>query len=425
MASDAASFFESFFRELGKRGLPYAILHGYEQLPEQMPSDIDFVVRAEDLPKLLPLQREIALQQGWVLVNVVHAKLSAQYAVFVEPTEGARFIQLDACGHYIERGCFVLRDAQLLHGCRPYRFFNIPAPASEFAYRLAKALIKNKPLAPGLARLQELWQADPAGAEAQFRHLVGDSSDPLPTWFSRPAAEWEQALRPRLRARTRFGPVNLVRECVRTVRRILRPVGMHIVILGPDGAGKSTLIAQLGLPCFRQVRQFHFRPGVFGKKASGVVTEPHAQPPRSRAFGIGKTFYYFADHWLGYLGVTFPAKVRNELVIFDRSFEDVFVDPRRFRLSPGGRLARWLRRLLPSPDLTFVLDADPELVHARKPELGIEELRRQREVLRELAGQTVRCTVISAAQTPEQVARAVRQQMIIFLAARAARRQRP
>ncbi len=424
MDSDAASFFESFFRELGKRGIPFAILHGYEHLPEQMPSDIDFVVRCEDLPKLLPLQREIARQQGWVLASVVHAKLSAQYAVFFDPADASRFIQLDACGHYVERGCLVLRDTQLLHGCRPYRFFNVPAPASEFAYRLAKALIKNKPLSPCLPRLRELWEADPAGAEDHFKKLVGDSADPLPAWFSRPAVEWEQALRPRIRAHTRFGPANLARECVRACRRILRPVGLHIVILGPDGVGKSTLIAQLGLPCFQRVQQFHFRPGVLGKKASGTVTQPHAQPPRSRAVSIAKTLYYFADHWLGYLGKIFPAKVRNELVVFDRSFEDVFVDPRRYRLSAGSAFARFLKQLLPPPDLTFVLDAEPELVHARKPELAIEELRRQREVLRQLAGRTPRCVVISAAEPPEQVARAVRQQMITFLAEREKHRQR-
>lgn len=423
MASDAASFFESFFRELGKRGIPFAILHDYERLPDQMPSDIDFAVRREDLPKLLPLQRAIARHQGWVLASVVHAKLSAQYAVFFDPMDASRFIQLDACGHYVERGCLVLRDTQLLHDCRTYRFFHIPPPATEFAYLLAKTLIKNKPLAPCLPRLRKLWATDPAGADDRFRQLVGDSDGPLWEWFARPATEWEQALRPRIRARTRFGPVNLARECARACRRVLQPVGLHIVILGPDGVGKSTLIAQLRLPCFQRMTQFHFRPGLLGKKPAGVITQPHAQPPRSRLSSLAKTLYYFADHWLGYLGKIFPAKVRRELVVFDRSFEDVLVDPRRYRLSAGSGFARFLKRLLPPPDLTFVLDAEPELVHARKPELGIAELRRQREFLRQLASRTPRCVIISAAETPAQVARTVQRQMIVFLAEREKQRQ--
>jgi len=424
MVSDAASFFEAFFRELGRRGIPFAILHGYEQLPEQMPSDIDFVVRHEDLPKLLPLQQEVARQLGWVLGSVVHAKLSAQYAVFFDPTNASRFIQLDACGHYVERGCWVLRDTQLLQDCRPYRFFTVPSPANEFAYLFAKALIKGKPMATALPRLQELWATDPAGTEERFRLLLGDASEPLPTWFARPAAEWEQRLRPCLRARTRFGPMNLVRECLRAGRRILHPVGLHVVILGPDGVGKSTLIAQLGLPCFRRLQQFHFRPGLLDQKSPGTVAPPHSLPPRSRAFSLAKTLYYFADHWLGYWGKIFPAKVRNELVVFDRSFEDVLVDPIRYRLSAGSTFARFLQQLLPAPDLTIVLEAEPELVHARKPELEIVELRRQREVLRQLASRTPRCRIISAAQLPDQVAQEVQRLMLTFLAAREKQRQR-
>lgn len=423
MVSDAASFFESFFRELGKRGLPFAVLHGYEQLPEQMPSDIDFVVRAGDLPKLLPLLREIASRQGWVLASVVQAKLSAQYAVCFDRENPRRCIQLDACGHYVERGCFVLRDEELLQGRRAFKFFNIPAPASEFAYLLAKALLKGKALDSVLPRLRELWQADSAGAERWFQKLLGDSVGGLAPWFTRPVTEWERELRPRIRAQNRFGLADHCRELARAVWRIRRPVGLHIVILGPDGVGKSTLISQLMLPCFRGARQFHFRPAVLGKKASTTVGEPHAQPPRSTGASLAKLMYYFADHWLGYLSRTFPAKVRRELVIFDRSFEDVLVDPRRYRLSGSSPLARCLKKLLPSPDLTFVLDADPELVHARKPELELEELRRQREVLRQLAAETSRCFVISAAEASDQVARAVQKAMLQFLVQREKQRQ--
>jgi thymidylate kinase len=135
-----------------------------------------------------------------------------------------------------------------------------------------------------------------------------------------------------------------------------------------------------------------------------------------------KILYYFADHWLGYLLKTYPAKVRNDLVIFDRSFEDVFIDPERYRLSGGGRLARWLNRLLPRADLTIVLDADPEIVHARKPELPIEELRRQRAILQRLTSQSDRCTLVAATAPTQQVARAVQCHMITFLAKREAHR---
>ncbi len=42
-----------------------------------------------------------------------------------------------------------------------------------------------------------------------------------------------------------------------------------------------------------------------------------------------------------------PAKKRDELVIFDRSFDDLLVDERRYRLQGTAWLVRILRRLLP------------------------------------------------------------------------------
>ena len=422
MQTDSVTrFFECFFRELGKADLPYAILHGYEQLPEQMSSDIDFGVRHQDLRKLLPIQREVARRQGWLLISVVQAKLSAHYAVFIDPQEPRHFIQLDACGHYVESGCFVLSDEQLLANCRPFKFFKVPAPAAEFTYVFAKALLKNKGLELQFQRLRELWRLDAAGAEAGFKKL--SDVDGLEQWFERPVKDWERELRPKVLANTRFGLINLCREFARMLRRVLRPVGLHIAIYGPDGVGKSTLISQLMLPCFRQVRQFHFRPGVLGKKVRGPVAQPHGGRPRSRLSGMAKICYYFADHWFGYLFQVFPARVRNELVIFDRSFLDLLVDPRRYRLAGSSGLARLLNRLLPQPDMTIVLDAPAELVRARKPELEIEELRRQREVLRQLAVTTPGCSVVSAAQSPEEVLRSVQKEMIQFLARRENSRQ--
>jgi thymidylate kinase len=419
MAADAATFFESFFRELERRGLPFVILHGYEHLPAQMPSDIDYAVRGVDLPKLLPIQREIAARLGWVLASDVRAKLFARYAVFFNAEDPVQFIQLDACGHYVERGRLVMRDEELLARPGRHRFFNIPAPAAEFGYLLAKALIKQKPMAASLAQLRRLHDADPPGTQAQFARLLGQPPGGLDDWLQRPAADWDEQLRPRIRAHTRFGLANWLREGGRAIRRIVQPAGLHVVICGPDGAGKSTIIARLGtLACFRRQRPFHFRPHVFDPSHGPAVTQPHAQLPRAAGWSNLKTLYYFADHWLGYWLKVFPAKVRNELVIFDRSFEDLLIDPRRYRLSGATTLAGLLKRLAPRADFTVVLDAEPAVIHARKPELALEELRRQREALRQLAAATPHCAVIPAAESPERVEHLVRKRLIQFLAER-------
>lgn len=204
------------------------------------------------------------------------------------------------------------------------------------------------------------------------------------------------------------------------LRRLLRPPGLHVAVLGPDGAGKSTLIENLGkmlAPCFGNQRVFKFRPDVFGRIEPGVEPQPHAREPRSVPVSWAKVLYYFADWWLGWACTIVPARARNSLVVFDRNFHDMVVDQRRYLVNGVGGLVRVLRHFVPRADMTFVLDADPKTVHARKPELPVEMLEHQRAAYRQLG-----CRVISADRPAEEVAREASREIILWLAAREARR---
>lgn len=110
------------------------------------------------------------------------------------------------------------------------------------------------------------------------------------------------------------------------------------------------------------------------------------------------------------------------LVVFDRDFDDLLVDQRRYPVQGAGGLTWLLRPLLPRAGATFVLDADPHAVHARKPELPVAELQRQRSAFRELAAANGRYRLVPADGTPGEVARAVGREVIALLVARERRR---
>src|SRR4030095_12269228 len=90
-----------------------------------------------------------------------------------------------------------------------------------------------------LPRLRELWALDAVGAERRFRELLGDTGRPVEEWLCQPPHEWEQ-LRVRMHTRTRYRSALRVADTARRLRRTLRPAGVHIAVLGPDGSGKST-----------------------------------------------------------------------------------------------------------------------------------------------------------------------------------------
>ena len=159
--------------------------------------------------------------------------------------------------------------------------------------------------------------------------------------------------------------------------------GLWIAFFGPDGVGKSAVIDKLQTHSFgisdRSAR-FHFRPRFHRHPHDGLpVTSPHGRPPRSWLVSLGKLAYWLTDCWYGYFVAVRPIRNSGGLVVFDRYYPDVLVDPRRYRLPKGSvRFARWLLRFAPRPDLYVLLDAPAEVIRQRKTELSFDELHRQR-----------------------------------------------
>lgn len=166
--------------------------------------------------------------------------------------------------------------------------------------------------------------------------------------------------------------------------------GRFILIAGPDGSGKSTVadaIVERASAEGLTVTRAHHRPGLIAGRPSdaGPVTDPHGEPARSTAASAAKLLVVFADHVLG--GNTrWRSKRRAGVLLLERGWFDMTVDPLRYRMSESiVPLVRVLGRLLPRPDALLLLSGDANALHARKPEIGVEEVARQIEGWRRIA----------------------------------------
>lgn len=185
----------------------------------------------------------------------------------------------------------------------------------------------------------------------------------------------------------------------------------YVLVAGPDGAGKSTVVDALVSRAAESgvtVHRVHHRPGLLAGRSSGrgPVTDPHAATPRGSVASALKLLVVFLDHMLGG-NFQWRRKRRKGLLLVERGWYDQVVDPRRYRLAATaipwvGRLGR----VLPRPDVVLLLAGDPSALHARKPEIGAPEVRRQLQLWRDvapLAGRrvvevdTVRCDPQSVA----------------------------
>jgi thymidylate kinase len=426
-ASTASEFFAAYFEALEAADVPYVVLHGYEQYPEHIGSDVDYAVRNRDLPKATRILHETCKAHDWAIAQILQHTVYGYYFVAYNRRSIGETIKLDVCSHYGRGFALLLKDVDLLEGRRIRSGFYVPAPHAEFTYVLAKAFAKRKFLSAVAPRLLELLKADRLGCSRNFTRLTGCPADEIDTVChgTLEADRWNQ-MRSRVLRRHSRSPFFAAQEVYRGVRRFTQPTGLIVGVLGVDGSGKTTLLESLLhllMPFFRQYHTLHFQPGLFRRRQLGPVEHPHAMPPRSNTTSWLKVLYYYADWMFGYFGDLRLRIARSTLVLCDRTFDDLVVDPKRYRLQTSSTLANVLRTALPAPSLILVLVGPAELVHARKPELSVAEIERQQDMLRRLAAANQRMRIIDAGQTPDLVADDSAKAVLRFMAERCARQR--
>ncbi len=436
---ERAALASRLFRVLEANAVAFCAVGDTEQLPHCIPSDLDLVVDAGDATKLPRLLFGLARENGAKLVQVLRHERQAWYFILAGfDTDGRPwFLHPDfSCG-YCEKARPLLEAMQLLVGCRPAiesngdpKGFVVPAPAGEFIYYFLKKTEKQELNERQARHLSATYAEDPIGAVAQLRRFWRDA-DVEQITCAAAGSDWSavRTMLPRLRKELHDArPISWMgwlRELPRVIDRILRRTGLWVVFLGPDGSGKSTILDKVAAeiaPAFRRTQTFHLRAPLLAHSKSRPVVDPHGRPPHHSATSLAQLLLNVVRCWLGYLVHVRPALVRSTFVGFDRYYHDVLVDPRRYRY--GG--PRWLARLtcawVPKPDLWIFLDASASVIRARKAEVPLLEIERQRPAYQELVTHLPGGHIVDASRSPDEVAHAVERIIIDFLAARAARR---
>lgn len=168
---------------------------------------------------------------------------------------------------------------------------------------------------------------------------------------------------------------------------LLRRRGLSVALLGPDGAGKSTLATGL-------VSSFVF-------PARSVYMGMYAAGRKRRGGFLGRV----ADLWRGWL-VGWYHRLRGRLVVFDRYTYDALLDagPQTIRR----RTRRYLlSHACPAPHLVIVLDAPAELLYRRSREHSVAGLEEQRQRYVRISDRLPHGRVVDASQKSDAVRREV------------------
>lgn len=188
--------------------------------------------------------------------------------------------------------------------------------------------------------------------------------------------------------------VNRVLRRATPILSIVGGRGLSVALLGPDGAGKSTLSAGFDEAFPVPVRRIYL--GVYGRGLGGATKGSGGR------FGLPGRLVWV---WRRSLSAAWQ-RSRGRIVVFDRHVLDLAL------AAPGsGRKARLRRSLLvrasPTPGLSIVLDVPGDELFRRKGEHDPESLERQRSRYLELAERLPHAMVIDASADADTVRRRV------------------
>jgi thymidylate kinase len=206
---------------------------------------------------------------------------------------------------------------------------------------------------------------------------------------------------------------------IRETSGSLRPT--LVSFSGIDGAGKSTQIEELcarlvdsglsvhvlafwdDVATLKALREFLSRALFHGEPGVGTPTQPvNRRDKNVRSWPVTalRFFLYFIDALSLRMKTARASRTGADVLIFDRYLYDELAN-----LNLDHRLSRTYVRLLlkmvPRPDVAYLLDVDPVQARARKPEYPLEFLHSNRASYLALSGIAGGITVVATAFKPE------------------------
>ncbi|MDQ7051471.1 MAG: hypothetical protein Q9P14_00680 [candidate division KSB1 bacterium] len=412
--------FRDFLLELEKSDIRYVLLRK-DLLSDAPIKDLDVLID----PRQFTDFKRITYAKGFFLIK--DGYLNPGKKVFIRPC-GTGSLLIDLHLEVVHRG-LVFHDVRICLERRQKRrgLFFLSDEDYLIALLFHNLLAKNRIQEKHAGDLRELLQKslDEAYLQQQlhrfglwavfeavrkdFELCVQDADFVAP--LAQRARQSLEATVPANRRRRR-----LIHRRRKWARFFGRKRGLVIAFIGPDGAGKSTTISaiqeylnRLGLNTHVAYlgpwggSLFHFknrlkwlnvdpyREDYKAYYAGKLQQKPSPLPLlKQLKLAVRSAMYYpllmieMAARW--YVRVL-PRLREGRVVLADRYIYDMLVGYKSRPMDYQVGVRRWLCRLYPRPDFGVLLDADPEVIYARKPQLRASHLTLIRPLYRQVANQ--------------------------------------
>lgn len=382
-------FIRNFFKQIKDR--KYAMLKFIHASVEDIPeySDLDILVMKEDLPSYL----NILNRQKGLLKTKVHPK---SYMTTVELYfEDQSYVSLDLIHAFRRKSIDYLEPKKILRSAQTTSE-GIRVPEKRFCFEYTWLFYTLNGASMPQRYVQYYSQLEHIARGQILNHFhssFGVRCDGLEQLFAYKSKHHTSVLQSLNRVSVnsvlnKFS--KLLVYAADTFRDTISRKGIMITLTGVDGAGKSTIIAELQQLLQEKFRKkvvvVRHRPSLFpilsawkhGKEKAeqiSVSNLPRTGTNRSTVSSVFRFAYYYTDYLFGQFYIYFRYNLRGYTVLYDRYYFDFIVDGRRSNIHLNEKVTRSLYRLLIKPKVNILLFAPVDDILRRKQELNAEAIR--------------------------------------------------
>jgi thymidylate kinase len=438
-----AELLTELFKRLNKENVVYCVLRNYEKLPQEVGHDIDIWVNKKDEMKFQKILLTTAQDVGWEIVRYAPwwSKRGQGRYFFINYHDKLYILHIDCFVSLHCKGISYVDEQIIAKSLHFYRKgFYVPSAGIEASTMLFPWLLRE-------GRIREKYKE-------RIRNIVITNCNSFLEAINKPfgkeiattiqeiikAENWNKLEKIRgflwwtlIKRSLLNKPLSQLRNWLlyfysRLKEHLFEDLGIFLVLLGPDGSGKTAtakaiLESEEIQKLFQMKRYFHGRFSYIpelktiisffkiNRKKHFISTENHVF--YSDEFGILRSIiyplYYSLDYLLGHFLIR-KIKAYYSIAIFDRYFYDYWIQKKYIKCPKW--LLSLIGKIIPKPDIVIYLKNDPQVIFARKQDLPLQEIIRQTKVCEELIRNVPNGVTIDASHNLEDVVKQVKKIII-------------
>ena len=428
---------QAFLEYFHKNRIKIVVQRSYEKLPEIDGGDLDIEIKNEDYSRFTDLFNIFCKNENIVTYKFINRPHVKSYKLVQKNKNGFLKFSLDVhttgASWY---GMVYLENSSIITSSTSYKNFFIPHPLHEQIIKLFVNLLIGSSvpvkyldeISAGFKLHKQLFidffEKNFKGMDVEvfYEHVTNKNEIGL-----------KRLIHPLKKTlcinhlKNHFWTtiVNILRVVLAEIRFYLQKEGVFIVMLGPDGVGKTT-IAQKLLTNFRGVFKkglyFHWIPPIFSTFHIKLNNYTRMNIPKINVNRIVYLISYvrllknFTSAWLVYLLRILPEKYRDRIIIGDRFYFTYYFDPLIVKFYPPVKIINKVLKYFPKPNIILILEAEADTIKNRKNELVNEEILSITSKLRYLVNfvNGVRIDFISANSSIEEVTASCEEKIVQF-----------